>query len=389
MFSLCCGRGAIRNEEKIARAVVPVNECLNDVAWGRATWSDVCKSFVDAIPDVVPMIRNVDLPRRAVNTMFVEGIEPEHIASYRQHYVTIDPWMKLAETTRHGQIGTTERCHPSASFRDSEFYNDWLGRQDNLKAATGIRIDIDASNAVIICLHYSVDAAPSLDGPATKMLNRLKPALIDAVRSSAMLRSCLEQKSRLGSVIEHIGSNALLVDGQRHIYEANIAAVSGMETDEIYGSVGNILVLHDAIAQRWLDETIDQLLAKQETRTAVATFMTGEHVYRVSVMPALDHADSGFELLVHPRPLVLVDIKLLSNCVLHLDAGALQLAYGLTRAEIQFCEILANGYSLVETAHLLCITEGTVRQRAKAVFHKTGTRRQGELIARILHFAHS
>lgn len=388
MRSLDCGREAIRNEEDIARAIAPIHECLSEAAWGRATWSDVCKSFATAVPDAVPIIRNVDLPRRAVNTMFVEGMEPEHVASYRQHYVTVDPWMKLVEATGHGQIRNTERYHPSASFRDSEFYHDWLDRQDNLKAATGIRIDIDASNAIIVCLHYPIDAAPSLDRQTMEILNKLKPALIDAVRSAAMLRSCLEQNPRLGSVIERIGGNALLVDGRRHIHEANAAAISGMESGEIYSNASNILVLQDAIAQRWLEDAINQLLAKQEARTAVATFMTGEHVYRVSVMRALDHGGSDFDLLVHPQPYVLVGIQVLSNCSRRLDAGALQLAYGLTKAEIRLCETLVNGYSLVESAHRLHISEGTVRQRAKAVFHKTGTCRQGELIARVSHFAH-
>lgn len=388
MFSLGCGRGAIRNEQEIARAVAPINECLGEAAWGRATWNDVCKSFASAMPDVVPIIRNVDLPRRAVNTMFVEGIEPERIASYRQHYVTVDPWMNLVEATRHGQIRNTERYHPSASFRDSEFYNEWLSRQDNLKAATGIRIDIDPSNAIVVCLHYSVDAAPSLDGEATEVLNKLKPALIDAVRSAAMLRSHLEQKSQLGSVIEHIQGNVLLVDARRYIHQVNVAATSEMDAGQIYGSVNNTLVLQDAIAQRWLEETIDQLLTKQGERTAVASFMTGEHVYRIRVMHTLDYGGAGFDLLVHPRPLILVNIKMLSGSSLQLDIGALQLAYGLTKAEIRLCETLANGYSLIESAHLLNITEGTVRQRTKSVFHKTGTRRQGELIARVSHFAH-
>lgn len=385
---MAVGGEVVRNEDEIVHAIAPINECLNELAWGRATWRDACRSFAKALPGSVPIIRNVDLPRRVVNTMFVEGLEPEHIASYRQHYVAVDPWMSLVEATRHGQIRTTERHHPSASFRDSEFYNDWLSCQDNLKAATGIRIDVDPSNAIVVCLHYSVDAAPLLDGPATEVLNKLKPALIDAVRSAAMLRSNLEQKSHLGSVIEHIQGSVLLVDARRYIHQANVAATSEVDAGQIYGSVNNILVLQDAIAQRWLEETIDQLLTKQGERTAVASFMTGEHVYRIRVMHTLSYGGEGFDLLVHPRPLILVNIKMLSGSSLQLDIGALQLAYGLTKAEIRLCETLANGYSLIESAHLLNITEGTVRQRTKSLFHKTGTRRQGELIARVSHFAH-
>lgn len=384
--SLLGEEGAIRNEEAVARMVAPINECLTEAAWGRATWRDVCRCIVDVMPDVVPFIRNVDLPRRVINTMFVEGIEPEHIASYLEHYVTIDPWLKAMEEVSHGRVCTTEKNHPSANLSNSEFYNDWLSHQDNLKAATGIRIDIDPRNSVIVCLHYPVRHAPVLDRTATAVLNRVKPALINAVRSAAMLRSGLEQSTWLGSLLEHIGDSALLVDARLRICEANSRAIGAMEHGEIYSGAGNILMLRDPAAQRWLEEKTCEVLAGKGMSEAVATFITDNQVYRISMTRPLDHGGPD-GLLVHPRSHVLVMIKSLTSGLLHLDGEALRLAYGLTPAEIRLCETLVNGCSLKESAYRLQISEGTVRQRAKAVFSKTGARRQGELIARIMHFS--
>lgn len=319
--------------------------------------------------------------------MFVEGIEPEHIASYRARYAAVDPWMALVEATQHGQIRTTESCHPSSSFRDSEFYSGWLAPQDNLKAATGIRIDIDARNAVVMCWHYTVEQAPLLDGPVAMVLERLKPHLIDAVRSAAMLRHGLEQSPRLGRLIERIGGGAMLVDAKRRIREANAEAGTAMAAGEIYSGNCGVLTLRDPAAQRWLEDVVTRLLAGQEVQTTVATFRTSDKIFRTSVTRAPDHEGPGFALLVHPRPHVLVVIRSLPGGSLQLDAEALRLAFGLSGAETHLCEFLANGFSLVETARFLHISEGTVRQRAKAVFQKTGTHRQGELIALVSHFA--
>lgn len=318
--------------------------------------------------------------------MFVEGIEPEHIASYQEHYAGVDPWMDLMEATRHGQIRNTEGSQPSASFRNSEFYSDWLSRQENLKAATGIRIDVDASNAIIICLHYSVEQASLMDARAEAMLHQLKPALIDAVRSAAMLRCGLEQSPRLGSLIERIAGGALLIDGQRRIHEASLEAVAAMESGQIYSGAGNVLVVRDPVAQRWLEEAINQQLTRQQPHGATATFMTDNQVYRINITRSSNYGGPNFDFLVHPQPRILVVIRLLTAGSLRLDAEALRLSYGLTDAESKLCEILANGYSLVESARRLQISEGTVRQRTKAVFLKTGTHRQGELIARVTHF---
>lgn len=319
--------------------------------------------------------------------MFAEGIEPERVASYRARYAAVDPWMTLVEATPHGQIRATERCHPSSSFRDSEFYSDWLAGQNNLKAATGMRIDIDARNAVVVCWHYAVEQAPLLDEPVATMLDRLKPHLIDAVRSAALLRHGLEKSPRLGPLIERINGGAVLVDAQRRIRETNAEAATAMAAGEIYSNSGGILALRDSPAQRWLEEAIVRLLAGQGPQTAVATFPARDKVLRVSVTRSPDHGGPDFALLVHPPPHVLVVIRPLPGDSLQLDAEALRLAFGLSGAETHLCEFLANGFSLVETARFLRVSEGTIRQRAKAVFQKTGTHRQGELIALVSPFA--
>lgn len=56
-------------------------------------------------------------------------------------------------------------------------------------------------------------------------------------------------------------------------------------------------------------------------------------------------------------------------------------AYGLTRAEGRLASLLANGISLEDVAETLRISKETARNQLKAVFSKTGTHRQGELVA--------
>ena len=59
-------------------------------------------------------------------------------------------------------------------------------------------------------------------------------------------------------------------------------------------------------------------------------------------------------------------------------------AFGLTQAEARLAARLATGQSLERIATELGISEGTVRNQLKAVFQKTETHRQGELIALLL-----
>ncbi len=56
-------------------------------------------------------------------------------------------------------------------------------------------------------------------------------------------------------------------------------------------------------------------------------------------------------------------------------------ALGLTTREAQVAQILAEGLSLTEAARRLRIQIGTARNHLKSIFEKSGTKRQGELVA--------
>lgn len=62
----------------------------------------------------------------------------------------------------------------------------------------------------------------------------------------------------------------------------------------------------------------------------------------------------------------------------------LQQLFGLTPAEARLAALLAKGNDLRDCAGKLGITYGTARVRLAQLFQKTGTRRQGELVSRLL-----
>lgn len=323
----------------------------------------------------------------AVNAAFGEGIDPSHAASYIDYYASINPWMAYWETVPAGRISLSERDCPSSSFRDSEFYADWLDKQDHLKAACGMRLDVDRTNTILIGWHYALDQAHSADRFTEDILRRIKDGLAGAVRSAALLRHGLERSKRLGPLIERIDAPALLVDAERRIGEANSAAAIAMVRGDLVTGLGDVLALRDPAAQRWLEETVARLLSGSHKSSDRATFAPGGQVVRISVTRAPEFGGSSLPLLVRPRPQALVVIEPLVGPALRLDAGSLKLAFGLSAAETRLCEILANGRSLAEAAEILRLSEGTVRQRAKIVFQKTGTHRQGQLIALVSRFA--
>ncbi len=69
---------------------------------------------------------------------------------------------------------------------------------------------------------------------------------------------------------------------------------------------------------------------------------------------------------------------------LPVNATRLQIVFGLTPAETRLAEHLVSGKNLSEIGEELKVSRETLKSQLRSLFYKTDTRRQGELIARLL-----
>lgn len=367
-------------------AVGTIAALLRETAWGRASWQDVCAALADAVPGTVPAITNYDPSGSRTNAIFEHGMDPAAVASYAHYYVTINPWLDFWKDVPSGMVRVSERDSPSSALANTEFYNDWLKPQENMTAATGVGFAIDDANAVLVAWHYDAARAKQVGRTTAAILTGLSQPMEDAVRTAAAVGRTLEEGRRLGPFIEAIEGSALLLDGERRIREANASAEKALVDGSLMGLSGGALVLRDAQAQLWLERSVELLLNRAAAPQPVRVVRSGERIYSLSLSRAPDYTESGMTLLVRPRPLLLLVARLLFGGRVEIDAEALRLAFGLSRAELRLCQFLLDGHSLAAAAARLSLSEGTIRQRVKDIFQKTATHRQGELVALLARF---
>jgi DNA-binding CsgD family transcriptional regulator len=72
-----------------------------------------------------------------------------------------------------------------------------------------------------------------------------------------------------------------------------------------------------------------------------------------------------------------------------IDSGLLYAVFGLTPAEARIATLLAEGQSLKQIAALQGTQHDTVRKQLRAIYEKTSTNRQPELIRLLLHLPHN
>lgn len=360
---------------------------MREAMWGRTSWEDVCCRLEEFLPWAVPIIVNHDLGRGVVNSAFAAALDPAFLDSYRAYYVTKNPWLEFWASAPSGTICLSEREFPSSAFSDTEFYNDWLAPQINMTAAAGVRFEADTSNSIQFMLHYSAEKAALYDAAAGAILEGLRAALGDAVEGVVALRDRLNGALRLGPLLDSIDGAVFVIDRDRRIREANAVGSSALDEGDFICGTGGHLALRDPVVQRWFEDHVAALADGILSTSVKTTMAVQERIFGISVTRAPDYAETDTAMLVGLRPRMLVVFRRLAGGPVNIDVPTLRAAYSLSIAEGRLCELLVQGHSLAAAATILDLSEGTVRQRVKVIFHKTRTHRQGALIALLARFS--
>jgi DNA-binding CsgD family transcriptional regulator len=158
---------------------------------------------------------------------------------------------------------------------------------------------------------------------------------------------------------------------------------AGKQIKAIWVSRGQLRVSGEP-AQRSIDRAVAGAVSAPAQPAVVAIFDADEGYKYLQLLPlpmaARDvfHAATAIAIIIDPTP---------RPGEASLALRAMSDACGLTRRETQLAARLAAGLSVGQAANDLKLTQGTARNHLKSIFAKTGTSRQGELIALLSRFS--
>lgn len=372
------------DEVRIASISCEVAEAIDAAALGGVLWDVVPQVLGRAFPGSMVGISNENFDQGVVNFLSFHNIDPDFLRSYQSHYAFINPWAAHWYAAESGRVFVAEEHCPARLFSHTEFYNDWLRPQGHIEAAVGIKIDAGRGELVRLPLHYSQSLAGIYDPAAAEVLTRIRGNLQRSVDLGRLLRKRTEDAVAGAAVVERACCVAFVVDGDRHLHDANQQALDLFSSGSVavlrHGSVclsenrADILFRHGVTA---LSTGSPSDLSRIHLRKEAGNWQIS-----LAALPAVSRSESGVLSLLSAHPLVLVLMRDLDAHTRNsADLSAISAQLGLTRAEILLCQRLVQGNSLAEAAGMLGITVETARNRSKAIFHKTGTHRQGELVA--------
>lgn len=210
------------------------------------------------------------------------------------------------------------------------------------------------------------------DKPA---LANIAPRLSEAATLSAAVgRAALTSATNALSGLRHA---AVAIDGRGHILDAN-SLIEKMIGKDLHID-GRRLIIRDVQARTRFEAVLARLQAAPDTAPLQAKPIVirrskkGPLIARTLPVPCA--ARSPF--LGARALLVLTPI----DTTIDLDPAVLKTLFALTPAEARLATIFASGLDLTLVAEALGVSIVTVRNQLRAIFAKTDTHRQSELIA--------
>lgn len=314
------------------------------------------------------------------------NIDDNYHRQYVEHYVNACPWRPELLQKEPGRLYSTY-LHFSCSqpdFIHSEFYNDWAKPQDIHHGICGT-IYQDMGRTVQLLVQRTRGQGYYTEED-TAFVNDLVPHLQHSFLLASQVAHSRTRAEAIAMAAEGETLPFVLLDCSLRPIYCNTSAEALLSTETTLMLTNGQLRVVDGLRNQCLQRLLQECLAAADSRV----FHTAGDTLEV---PRPD--SSSLHLLVRP---IHPDIPILGvnragyvavymfdpKAGIALNRERLRSVYSLSEAEIRVAEALIATPNPAEVAKCCFISLHTVRSHLKAIFAKTETKSQAELVKRLL-----
>lgn len=357
---------------------------LYDAALDVRLWPDVAGEIAGAFRANSCVLHLRTEPIAAAILGATPNLTPELMGEYQAHYWQHDPWVRGAAPFPLGTVLVSDQIVPEGVFLRSAFFNDWSRRME-VQHVLGVALPVEVGTLGMIAIHRPVGGA-GFGAVERRLLEQLLPhlrrALLLHARTGALAAECQIAEEALA----RLGGAVVVVAADARVLLANAAAEQVLRRGDALGVRNGRLAAHDGRAQHRLAALIAE---------AVATAAGGAGAGGGAMALPRDDALPLAALVAPFRPAregigwaVPAAIVFLRDPVRAApDPAVLRRLFGFTQAEAAVAACLADGLDAAAVAERTGASLHTVRSHIRALMGKTGTTRQGELLALMLRAA--
>jgi DNA-binding CsgD family transcriptional regulator/PAS domain-containing protein len=356
-----------------ADRLVRASELLGETVLDPAMWPQAMDAISRAVFATGAALlqsdnRTADIPR----TASVDGLFNQY---FRDGWHLRDARFNRAvpKLLRGEKVFTDHDLFTDREMLRDPFYNEFI-ISVGLKWFAGIVFSAGPS-----LWGLSIQRTPD-EGPFGVQDKRILAALSLRLTEVASLATAVGRAAISGATnaLNEVCQAAVAIDRLGRVLDVNPAA------EALFCNRINLrnrrIALSDRIGQAALNRLLDRLRTTPDTRslagvTPIVIRQEGRPSVVVRALPV--HGAARTPFLGARALLTFTPIEMRSRP----KGELLSTAFGLTAAEAKLAALVAGGVSLEQVAEQIGIARATARNQLKAVFVKTGTHRQSELVA--------
>lgn len=322
---------------------------------------------------------------QATEFQHISNFDARWTERYFEHYVHLNPFLLRPEFNKSNNTMTDEDLRGELSPGEREFHEDWRVPQ-GFDHVIGQFLQKRREGSLTL-VFWRDKGVGSYSEQERIEFDQLARAINRSVHMSDRLRAASAEIEQATLALDRLSAAIITLDSQGRIRSASPIAETILSAgDVIRSNRGHLEARHpqDQLRLRRLiaDSLNAEHYAKAEEREIQIARPGSSQRITIHAISLRHHlpsfrADPGAEILLVlriPPPSAPL-------------AGHWTARWGLTRAETRLALLLVEPLSLADAAARLGIGRETARTHLKALFAKTGTQRQAELVIQLLSAA--
>ncbi len=316
------------------------------------------------------------------------GIDPHELQRFHQHFAEINPWAIYNKIIPVGVVGNSEQALSRRNLVKTEFYNDWMRRQDDIIGGTALICHRDGEKFSAITLNCPVNQYDHMNPYNLGFLNDLAPHLARCIEMSKLLANDHGDKYWH---LDCAGQAVFLISKSGRIGHANRAAEQLLSSDDpiLQSSRDSMVSSNDNL--RGFIKTAISAMRKSTFQSLPSPLPVvfrnfGTCLFHAHVFP--EAAGPQFPASVWSDPIAgAIIVAGCSGFNQVPDYHGIVTAFGATGAEARLAQAIMEGQSLYDYADEYKLSRYTVRNQMRALRQKSRTNDKTAFVRMMLKLA--
>lgn len=374
------------NKRHLSSEIADLNAVINAAACDVNLWIDVAEALQAFIPGSKILFQVVEEESETVLQVVYSGFANKTIQAYGDHYWKLNPWTKGTNDMRMSSLKSSLELYPDELLRKTEFFNDLVKPERECDVATALKFAAHKDRYALLAVHHDFRRHDRTHARSLALLQTIVPALRTALEVNRLTNPAFHLPGGRG-LIDQLVDPAMVLDQDCRLLASNGAA-NGFLKDARFLRVKarDVVEIKNCEANAAFSRLVRDNCSVLQGRTRPSDLVVSDRSgsYTVTSVPmAIDQTSAlpaGLLSIFTPKTVAMVIVRPRANEDPSTLVDDLQRHFRLTKSEAGLILEFERGGTLSEIADRTGVSRSTIQTHLKAIFAKTGTSKQRDVV---------